>query len=280
MPDVAPTPMSMWRLASALVVSAKSTAMRGGLVVVKIFGCGTAPPAKVNDNSTRPPGKARWSTCWSVVAAGAEPANVMASSAIKAHAKPRQSRWRVLVIMVITPHGSSLRMRAERDARLAFHPAAVAVGNQFDEVDAIGVNSGDAAIVLPHVLIDVDAVDLLARVLDQRDHAALGTERADHVQAVQRERFQRLRRPLQVRMRSVGALLLVAGRQRGRKRVALVLVLVDERLEGLDHRQRRQWRTLFGFLLRHPVMQVLGAPGAPGQGDQRQQDQQQAQMLR
>src|SRR3546814_5628277 len=45
--------ISRWREA-ALSVSAKSTAMRGGLPVVKIFGCGTGPSPKSMRNSTLP----------------------------------------------------------------------------------------------------------------------------------------------------------------------------------------------------------------------------------
>ena len=54
-PDVEPLPMARWR-GAALSVSAKSTAMRGGLPVVKMRGCGTGPLAKAMCSSTAPPG--------------------------------------------------------------------------------------------------------------------------------------------------------------------------------------------------------------------------------
>ena len=55
-PVVVPTPMSWWRAAS-LVVSGKSMAIRGGVSVVKMFGCGTWLLSKFMRTSTRPPGR-------------------------------------------------------------------------------------------------------------------------------------------------------------------------------------------------------------------------------
>src|SRR3569833_3122315 len=69
--------------------------------------------------------------------------------------------------------GCSLRqplysLVAEPDAGRTFHPAAIAIGNQLDQVDVVFRDVGDPTVVLSHVFIDVDAMDNATGVLHQR----------------------------------------------------------------------------------------------------------------
>src|SRR5690348_3434044 len=89
---------------------------------------------------------------------------------------------------------------AERNARVAFHPAAGAVGYQFGQFNVVFRDAGDMAVVLAEVIADVDRMDHALRILDQRFRPALAAERAYHLQAVQREGFQRLAHTILIRV--------------------------------------------------------------------------------
>src|SRR5690348_17657698 len=174
--------------------------MRGGVLVLKDFGA-VAGPEKVRTTCTFPPGSGDELTLWSVLAASAGPATSRSSIASHGiHPRPgrpgsplaRSMESAGLIIMNVTP-GESLFF-AKCDAGVALHPTARTIRNQFHQIDFIGGHLGDVAIVLAHVFADANLVDHALRVLDQCLHAALAPDGPDHLQAVERERFQRLAR--------------------------------------------------------------------------------------
>src|ERR1700733_15214573 len=123
--------------------------------------------------------------------------------------------------------------RVGRDAGRTFHPAAITIGYQLDQVNMVITNAGDVPIVLAHVFATVDTVDHTARVLDQHFQASTGTDRTDHLPAAQRKPFQRLLGTICIGpWTTVGAGRLHFRRTRA-EWIALALIVVREGLEGL-----------------------------------------------
>src|SRR5574337_81580 len=77
---------------------------------------------------------------------------------------------------------------AERDAGGTFHPATIAVWYQLDQIDTIFADGGDMPVILSHVFAHMDAMDDPTRILDQHFHARPDTDRADHLEAVERRK--------------------------------------------------------------------------------------------
>jgi hypothetical protein len=169
--------------------------------------------------------------------------------------------------MSFVPNESVIAWYRRGKSLPVFHPAAGAVSDQFDEVDMVFLDADDATVVLADVVADVNAMDHAIRVPEQAFHALGRPERSRHLQTVQRERFERFARPVLVRMRpaAVGLVLFFETQS---ERIAQVLVLVQEHLEGLDDGQRRQRRALFRLLACDPLLRRL-ALAAAGQGNQR-----------
>jgi hypothetical protein len=155
--------------------------------------------------------------------------------------------------MNVTPDESPFF--AQSDGRVAFHPAARTVRHQFHQIDLARRHLGDVAIVLAHVVAHADLVDHTLRILDEPLDVALCTDRAHHLQTVQRKGFERFTRTILVRMRAKRVRRTRLWRRRF-EGIALVLILVDEGFKSLDHRERGQGRTLACLDLRDPFMEV------------------------
>src|ERR1700694_817436 len=100
---------------------------------------------------------------------------------------------------------SLVRLR-ELDGARSLRPVAGAVLHQLLELNFGVFNAYDYAEILPHVVADLDLIDVLVGRAHQRKSVLIALQRADHRQRLQRESFQRLLAAIQVRCELAGAL--------------------------------------------------------------------------
>src|SRR3954467_12428362 len=144
---------------------------------------------------------------------------------------------------------------ADRDACRTLHPPALAVWHQFDQIDPILPDGRNTTVGLPHVFIAVDAMDHPTRIFDKRFETGTSTDRANHLQGVEREHLERFLGTVFIRSRT---------RRRGRVHfsragaewVASTLVLVSERLKRANDRKNRNRLTLLVLFGVDPLAQV------------------------
>src|SRR5690606_26108694 len=163
---------------------------------------------------------------WACTAPKAEtsPATRPTMPALSGIARRLLGRCCAWVTVILLP----LSIVFERNRRRPFQPAARAIRHKFDEFNTIFMDGRHAAVVLPHVHARVDPVDDLVGRHHQPDHAATAADRADHVEAVERELLQRLLATMRIRPRAAARVL---RRERVAERVAHALGRVLERLE-------------------------------------------------
>src|SRR5690606_4108831 len=225
-------------------------------------------------------GAADWATakydtvvagCWACTAPKAEtsPATRPSVLARRGVARRRLGRCCAWVTVILLP----LSIVFERNRRRPFQPAARAIRHKFDEFDAVAMDSGHATVVLPHVHARVDPIHDLVGRHHQPDHSVATADRADHVQAVERELLERLLAPVRIRPWATARVL---RRERVAERVTHALRRVFERLELLHHRERIQRRRGLGLDVGHPLLEVrrvarrAGDPAAAGAERKRQ----------
>src|SRR5690606_18082406 len=133
-------------------------------------------------------------TGWAFTAPKAEtsPAARPSMPARRGMARRRLGRCCAWVTVILLP----LSIVFERNRRRPFQPAARAIRHKFDEFDLVFMDGGHATVVLSHVHTRVDLVHDLVGRHHQPDHAAATADRADHVQAVERELLERLLAPV------------------------------------------------------------------------------------
>src|SRR5436190_22168884 len=86
---------------------------------------------------------------------------------------------------------SLIRLR-ELDGARSLRPVAGAVLYQLFELDFGIFNADDYTEILPHIIADLDLIDVLVGRTHQCKSTLAALQRADHRQRFQRESFQRL----------------------------------------------------------------------------------------
>src|SRR5215471_9289396 len=139
-------------------------------------------------------------------------------------------------------------------------PVASAVLDELLEV-YFGIGDfDDNAKVLPHVIANLDLVDILIRGAHQRERVLAALQRSDHLQRFQRIRLQRLLAPIEIR-RELAATLDCLDLAR-LERIRQVEGVVRERLVWLHLRQGIELALDAFALLLHPDAQILVALAA------------------
>src|ERR1700754_2043865 len=153
---------------------------------------------------------------------------------------------------------------ADRDACRTLHPPALAVRHQFDQIDPILPDGRHTTVGLPHVFIAVDAMDHTTRIFYECLETGTSTNRANHLEGVEREHLERLLGTVFIRSRT-RACIRVHFSRAWAERVASTLVLVGERLERTDDREYRDRLSLLVLFGVDPLAQVRCPLGAAGQ---------------
>src|SRR6185369_6444213 len=182
--------------------------------------------------------------------------------------RPLSASARVSLQWIAWPSSASLLSSVrfgELERTCSLRPVAGSVLHQFLEPNIAVPDTDDDAEVLPHVVSDLDLIDVLVGRSDQRVRALAPLQRSDHLQRLQRIGFERLLAPVQIG-RELAASLNRLDLAR-LERIGQVECVVRERLVGPD---LRQWIELaldpFALIL-HPGAQVLMAFAAAG-GDE------------
>src|ERR1022692_3523569 len=158
---------------------------------------------------------------------------------------------------------SLIRLR-ELDGAGSLRPVAGAVLHQLFELNCGVIYTNDDTEVLPHIIADLDLIDVFFGRAHERKSVLAALQGADHRQRFQWEGFQRLLAPIEIR-RKLARTLQRLDLARA-KRIGKIECVIGEGLVRLDLRKRIELALYALALFLHPGFQVLVLSAASSDG--------------